>query len=224
MCDKPGLTREHAPPYSFFPDDKRVNLITVPSCPTHNNRVSKDVEYVRNLVCSDFHANEVGQAVFQKAMRSFERSPKLLRQTYSRFREVIVNGERTAVYKINMTRFNRVMRGIAFALYYHDFQKRFPFSWVVYNATMLSDDEGFRGLPDEGNRRIRFGARQVPTADQDTNQPDVFRYGIQRGDEEFKVFYRLVFYGGVDIYVFGTRPIEGIENPPGAPRVYQVTS
>lgn len=123
-----------------------------------------------------------------------------------------------------MTRFNRVIRGIAYALYFHDFQKRFPFGWLVYNATMLSEDEGFRGLPDEINRRMRLGSRQVPTADRDTNQPDVFRYGIQRGDDEFKVFYRLVFYGGVDIYVFGTKPIEGVEHTPGSPRIYQVTS
>jgi hypothetical protein len=53
-CDQPATTKEHAPPYSFFPKGKRQNLITVPSCSVHNCDNAPDVEYVRNAIA--FHA------------------------------------------------------------------------------------------------------------------------------------------------------------------------
>jgi len=222
MCDRVATTREHSPPYSFFPDDKRVNLITVPSCVGHNNKNSKDVEYVRNLVCSDFHTNEIGVAMFDKARRSFDRSPKLFRKTFSRLRVVMVNGEETAVYKINLPRFKRVIRAIASGLYLHDFGEKFQYYWLVYNATMVSENEGFRDLPDNINPRMRQLVRRMPAAERDTNQPDVFRYSVYRGDEPHKVFYRLVFYGGVDIYAFGAAP--GLQDEFYSPKHLRVNS
>lgn len=67
MCDKPGVTSEHVPPKSFFPDDRRVNLLTVPSCWTHNNGNSKDVEYVRNVITAGWGVNPIGEQVQLKA-------------------------------------------------------------------------------------------------------------------------------------------------------------
>jgi hypothetical protein len=206
MCDRPATSREHSPPYSFFPDDRRVNLITVPSCETHNNRNSKDVEYVRNLITSDLHVNEVGLAMFQKARRSYERSPKLFRNTFARVRFVRVCGRETAVNQINLTRFKRVIRAIAYALYFHDFGVKFPRRWNVYNATMVSQNEGFYDRPDMVNPYLRQLFRQAPAAQRDTNQPEVFRYGVNRGELPHEVFYRLLFYAGADVYVFGATP------------------
>jgi hypothetical protein len=206
MCDDEATTREHSPPYSFFPKDKRVNLITVPSCPRHNNNNSKDVEYVRNLICSDFHTNKVGLAIFEKARRSYERSPKLFTQTFSRIRLIKVNGQETAVYKINLTRFKPVIRAIASALYFHEFGEKFAYHWNVYNATMVSENEGFYDKPDKINPQLREVVRRMPAADRDTNQPDVFKFAVYRGKLPHEVFYRLVFYGGVDVYAFGSLP------------------
>lgn len=73
MCDRVATTREHAPPRSFFPRDRRVNVIKVPSCTTHNNDNHLDVEYARNLIASDIHVNAIGLAMFETARRSFER-------------------------------------------------------------------------------------------------------------------------------------------------------
>jgi len=53
MCDLPGTTVEHVPPRSIFPESKdvggqdyRKNLITVLSCPAHNNQKSQDDEFL----------------------------------------------------------------------------------------------------------------------------------------------------------------------------------
>lgn len=202
MCARAGTTREHAPPISFFPRDRRVNVITVPSCPTHNYDNHHDVEYVRNLLASDFHVNAIGLAMFETARRSFERNPRLFRETFPRFRFVRVNGEQTLVYQINLTRFNRIMRGIAYALYFNDFGERFRHHWWIYNATMLSQREGFQDLQDQNNRRMRNMFRRVAVANRDTNQPEVFRYGLNRGGGH-EAIYRLVFFGGVEVYAMG---------------------
>jgi hypothetical protein len=183
-----------------------MNLITVPSCPRHNNRNSLDVEYVRNLICSDLHVNEVGLAMFETARRSYERRPALFRRTFARYRLVVVNGEETFVYQVNLTRFKRIIRAIANALYFHEFGEKFRHHWHVYNATMISQNQGFRGLLDRQNPQLRAMLRNVPAAERHTNQPEVFRYGLYRGQHEHEVLYRLLFYGGVDIYVFGAAP------------------
>ena len=79
---------------------------------------------------------------------------------------------------------------------------------LVYNATMISQNQGFRGLVDRHNPQLRAMLRNVPAAARDTNQPEVFRYGLYRGQEAHEVLSRLLFYGGVDIYAFGAAPVD----------------
>src|SRR5687768_6194844 len=116
MCDRPAVTREHAPPLSFFPSHLRSNLITVPSCLAHNDDNSLDVEYVRNVIVHDYNANEVARDWFDnKVERSYERSARLNSKTFAPYREVQVGGKNAAIVQANRTRYNRVVRGIASA-------------------------------------------------------------------------------------------------------------
>ncbi len=208
MCDRVATTREHAPPLSFFPVGRREKLITVPSCKTHNNDNSEDVEYVRNIVVTENHTNEVGREMFAaKVRRSYARGHKLRRSTFRKIREVMVNGRETAVVQINETRFNPIIRAIAFALYFHDFGEKFQFRWMVYRATMLSEGQAFYDLPDDFNPQARSLLRSIPVADRNTNQPEVFRYGVV-SVKDYEIIYRLMFYGGVDIYALGLPNLE----------------
>lgn len=50
-CESHGNTKEHIPPKSFFPDSKRVNLMTVKSCKVHNNEKTKDDIYALAHIC-----------------------------------------------------------------------------------------------------------------------------------------------------------------------------
>ena len=70
---------------------------------------------------------------------------------------------------------------------------------------MLSENQAFLDLPDEITPRMNELLHSVPVADRDTNQPEVFKYGLYRKDEH-AVVYRHVFYGGVDTYVYGLPP------------------
>lgn len=152
---------------------------------------------------TDIHSNDVGREMFAaKVRRSYARGHKLRRSTFRKIREVIIDGQETASVQINETRFNPIIRAVAYALYFHDFGKRFPYRWKVYRATMLSEGQAFYDLPDNVNPEARRILRSVPTADRDTNQPDVFKYGVFQNIDH-RVIYKIVFYGGVDMYTIG---------------------
>lgn len=203
MCERVATTREHSPPLSFFPDGLRANLITVPSCKIHNNDNHLDVEYVRNIIVTDITSNQVARDMFaNKVLRSYRRNRKLVRHTFQKVRGIKIGGRDTAVTQLNRTRFNPIIRAIAFALYFHDFGEKFQYRWTIYNATMLSEGQAFYDMPDNFNPQARAVLRNLPTADRDTNQPEVFKYGVYRSADH-RVIYKLVFYGGVDIYAIG---------------------
>ena len=78
MCDADGVTREHVPPLSFFPEGFRVKLWTVRACGAHNLKNSKDVEYVRNVIVCFRNVSGTAHALAESAaFRSFERSAAL---------------------------------------------------------------------------------------------------------------------------------------------------
>jgi len=156
---------------------------------THNNDNSLDVEYVRNVIVHDYNSNEVARELFvNKVKRSYERSRKLKRKTFARYREVQVGGKNTAIVQANRTRYNRLMRGVASALYFHEFGERFRYHWNVHPATMLSEGRAFYDLPDELTPRLNELLRSVPVADRDTNQPEVFKYGLYRKDQYAAIY------------------------------------
>ena len=53
-CVDKGVTKEHIPPRSFFPDGEKIQLLTVKSCKTHNNAKSTNDLYVLGSGCIDF--------------------------------------------------------------------------------------------------------------------------------------------------------------------------
>lgn len=72
MCAAEGLTREHVPPRCFFPKPYPKNMVTVPSCQMHNNDISKDVEYVRNIIAGSEGINDVGLEMVVVNQMKFE--------------------------------------------------------------------------------------------------------------------------------------------------------
>jgi hypothetical protein len=204
MCNVDGTTREHVPPDSFFPKGYREGLITVPACPSHNNQNSKDVEYVRNVIVSHIDTNDIARGHFQgKVKRSFERSPKLYMQTFQDAKPIIVEGQETGVYALDLVRFNSVMEAIAGAIYFKSFGKTYAGRWEIFASSLISTQAIFQGQHD-GWDEIRHLFRHLSLAEMPTPQPEIFRCGIRQGDEE-KLIYRFVFYGGFIVYAL-TRP------------------
>ncbi len=148
QCDQNGITKEHVPPKSFFLDFKRENLVTVPACPAHNNYNAKDVEYVRNVIVSADGINDVGLQLHEKAFRSFQKSPGLVKATFRGVNRVVNNGEETISYQVDLPRMKRVMRSIAHALFFKDYGYTFPYYWRIYCYTLKSKKYELVGMRD----------------------------------------------------------------------------
>jgi hypothetical protein len=194
-CDAPGITREHVPPDCFFPKGHREGLWTVPSCEEHNSKNSKDVEYVRNVITSHLSANEAGMIHFQnKAIRSFEHSPKLFHRTFADAKPIILDGEETAVYTFDLPRYKNVMEAIAYAVYFKMFGKTYPGSWVTFSPSMVSQCALLEGKPD-GWDEYRQLLLQIKYTQVPTPQPRIFKLGIYQWNEN-QLLYAFVFYEG----------------------------
>jgi hypothetical protein len=205
MCEAPALTKEHAPPQSFFPKGFRRNLITVPSCADHNTKNSMDVEYVRNVISTQHGTNAVATSAFETVKRSFEHSPALMRRTFRNLTPLRVEDGETGAFRIDLKRHRKVMKAIAYALYFHDNGTKHVGDWQIFTSSFLFADSAYDGRPDpwEGLRRYlesgKFTEMRAP-------QPEVFKYGVIR-TEEGETIYRFEFYGSFVVNAW-TRPLK----------------
>jgi hypothetical protein len=196
MCPELATTREHAPPQCFFPDGFRKNLTTVPSCPEHNYGHSLDVEYTRNVICTQHGVNAAATAVFETAKRSFENSPGLMART---FRTMKPFGE-GGTFRVDLQRHRKVMRAIAFATYLRDNGHKHEGDWRIFTPSFLFADSLNDGRPDPWMplRRVLESAQFTPRA---VTQPEVFKYGVLQMDEE-RVLYKFEFYEAVTVHAW----------------------
>ena len=149
-CDSKAVTREHVPPKSFLPTGLRSNLITVPSCDAHNYDNSLDVEYVRNVLSAQHGTNEAAAKVFATTKRSLDRSSKLRTRTFRGLKPVIVEGQETGAFPIDLPRHKRVMGAIAHALYFHDYGQKHRGDWQVFTPSFGYAETVHSGQPAVG--------------------------------------------------------------------------
>ena len=203
-CGKPATGREHVPPQCFFPDDLRENLLTVPSCEVHNNRNSKDVEYVRNVLICAAELGPESKTVFDKALRSFSRSESLFKRTFDSLKPVHFRGYETGAFQVDQARFRKVMASIASALHFHDIASRRR-SWRVFSPS-LHNQASLAGIPDDWSRLRRriadFRFQYI-----DTPQQAVFTYGrVEAGT--WAVVYQLIFYDAIVVNVWSSNSVD----------------
>ena len=201
MCDVRGVTREHVPPFSFFPDGFRTNLWTVRSCEAHNLSNSKDVEYARNVIICFRNASGAAQQLAESAaFRSFERSAALFTQTFQHARLLVLDGEPTAVFPFDPPRFKRVMEAIAYAIYFRENGRRFEGNWEVFSPNLASEND-LQGVSDKWSK-FRALISAIPFQPKATPKPTVFKYGIHTFDDSGHFAYAFLFYGGFSVYVW----------------------
>lgn len=198
-CTNPATTREHYPPSSFFPVGNNVNLTTVPSCELHNNANSKDVEYVRNIITTVLGVNQVGEShFFNKSMRSFDHSPKLLNATFADIRPVEINGGTSGVFTVDVDRVKTVMQACIRAIHFAETSERLS-DWEIVVPNLMFDN----GVPEATvlqwiNLLSALGA--IPYTFRTTPNPDVFEYRAARfGDGHV---YALRFYKAFQVFAF----------------------
>ena len=192
MCDAIATSVEHVPPKCFFPEGYRANLITVPSCAKHNEKNSKDVEYIRNIISTQHGTNAAAAKVFEKTKRSLDRSTKLAGRTFQGLRPVLVEGGETGAFPVELERHKRVMRAIAYALYFHQYGKQHRGDWTVFTPSFRYARSVYHGEPDPWERFRAYveSGQYTPVP---APQPEVFKCGVIEM-EQGQLIYRFEFY------------------------------
>ena len=104
-CNSPGKTKEHIPPKSFFPDSKKINLMTVKSCKLHNNEKTKDDIYVLANICLNSISNSQDDAleVFETNVK-----PQLMHNNKAFLKTLLKNkrkiDEKTTSFEVDTSR------------------------------------------------------------------------------------------------------------------------
>jgi hypothetical protein len=134
-CAKnPGVTDDHVPPKSFFPQPRPSNLITVPACNKWNSGAGKDDDYfLATFMFSEAGITDAGKTLWrQRVHRMFSKNLGLRRKNASGLshRRVatpsgIYLGRRMAL-QFDERRFDRVVQKIVRGLYYFEYGETLP--------------------------------------------------------------------------------------------------
>jgi hypothetical protein len=159
-----------------------------------------DVEYARNVISTMLGSNEIAEKhFFDKAMRSFDHSPALLRTTFSDIRPVNIQRMTTGAFTLNVDRIKNVMAACVRALHFRETGERI-FEWeiVLPNLHFSSSDTSEAEAAQWRGFLSLF--RLIPFSEQATATPDVFQYAI--GNIEGGRVYSLRFYRNFLVYTF----------------------
>lgn len=177
LCDNEKTSIEHSPAKCFFPINKRLNLITVPSCDKHNLNTSLDDEYVRNLVGMTKDNNQIGQNHYKdKGNRALKNSAKKLNEftVNLNYLNFIKGDDKTKnlTFQVDMERFDRVIKKIAYGLYYYKFFKTWYHKLVIVTKNFITVNHDTHPLAEIITSQIKL---KKPIMYEGSN-PDVFKF------------------------------------------------
>lgn len=197
VCGASATSAEHAPAACFFPVGHRTNLITVPSCDLHNEKTSKDDEYVRNIIAMAIGTNKVGTGhALDKVLRSLTGSVGLQRATFINPEPVETPSGGTFGWEIDRPRVDRVLQKIGYALYFHVRDEPWSRALNVLTKDLTARD----GQPDPTAALVMAYEPSVGAEVHAGENPEVFRY-FAHGASRDTTFFRMQFYENFVVYV-----------------------
>lgn len=215
LCDAPGTSREHAPPRCLFPEAKdlpprvsfRETLIKVDSCDEHNSKKSKDDEYLMWILSTASRGNAHRQAHFQsKGMRTYRRRPETFLRLLENLTPVLlpsVDGtlRETALFEVDLSRFNKCMWHTATALFFHQTGNKWSGECRVFTDAFVHlkgpDAEAMNKTLFEGTQRIAKALKDVPAQGEN---PEIFTYKVFSGQASQHAVH-IVFYEDIQVAV-----------------------
>ncbi len=212
MCDEKAASREHVPPLCLFPTleesggvDFRCNLITVPSCATHNSAKSHDDEFLMASLAGIFGSNKVGlKHRLSKVSRAIERSSeKLLHDMFLRKEIVRVEHEPNEYLDVmwgtpDVERLNACFDRIARGLYFHSHGERFAGRTRTLLGYLHRKEASAANFAAFVREKVASELRGKPLQGQ--NQA-VFGYQFTDRDELSLFSAVMRFYEGLDVFV-----------------------
>jgi len=132
-CTAAPTTVEHVPPKSFFPQGQRNNLLTVPSCATHNNFKSSDDTYILAHVTMNASPRNGARDVFMKSIL-----PQLGSKPGSLRSQLVIGSKKSmrggVIYKVDHARINDYFDALCFALYAKANGHQLPANYKIRHA------------------------------------------------------------------------------------------
>lgn len=212
MCEKPAVSREHAPPLCLFPETKdvkgynfRKNLITVPSCDEHNSRKSCDDEFLMMTVVGAVGNNEVA---FHHNLTKINRA--LRRKSQDFLGKVILKNMRSLTVKTvegyefpilagkpDLARLRSCFEHIAYGLFYHKFGYSFKGKIRVDLAFLNYTNETYNTLCQFMLKRFDLEPLRL---EKEGENPAVFEYQFCAPDEYDLTIVKMTFYRGIQVF------------------------
>lgn len=212
MCDLSESSREHAPPLCLFPEakefgrDERKNLITVPSCDSHNSNKSMDDEFFRaalTMMCKQ--GNESSRHQFStKVLKAARRKPHAHSLFFSDSR-ILETGE--PVVRIDRNRFDRCVDHLARAVFFHTYRAKWPYRSAVASPNFFMPDGPRRVVvPTDVSTAIQSVQEFLQAQPLLGDNPNTFQYKVLQERGAFG--FAALFYQSVEIYAVSSREID----------------
>lgn len=218
MCDQPAITRDHVPPLCFFPEEKdipkgksyRQNLITVPACKDHNIKISKDDEYIWAVIAFHWQNHpDVQEYSVKKIRRAFERNERFFHLFFggqNKHNFFVYNGETLVATTLDVSRFNKITKKIAYGIYYRHFDRKWIGEVVVHPRSLAIFLSRPNAIYDEMNRVAESARPLCVFQPRYGKNPEIFYYQIAQDAPVSSPIFRLVFYGGFEVLAFFHSP------------------
>ncbi|MDE1172723.1 MAG: hypothetical protein PW790_03430 [Parvibaculaceae bacterium] len=153
-CNEKGVTKEHIPPRSFFPDGEKEQLLTVKSCKKHNNAKSKDDLYVLAQICMNASPSNRAREVFLRKIKpQLEFNNSALRKRLAGGAIPLGNG--AVRYAVERGRFDDFFTALSCGLIYKVCNSSLPENYKIshiYHNFQGSADPELKALEDEIGR------------------------------------------------------------------------
>lgn len=137
-CKNVANTKEHIPPKSFFPTDKKLNLMTVKSCEKHNNSKTKDDIYALTQIClccltSDADEN-VNKVFSSSVIEQLQHNNKALQRTIFKNSK---SSDKGTIVPVDTERMNNFMNCLTLGVIYKKTGKTVNLDDYVINNVYL---------------------------------------------------------------------------------------
>ncbi|KAB0675087.1 hypothetical protein F3X87_19200 [Aeromonas caviae] len=217
-CTETGITREHIPPRSFFPDGEKDQLLTVKSCEKHNNAKSKDDLYVLAQICMNASPSNRAREVFMnKVAPQLEFNNGALRKKLAEGAVPLDNG--AVKYKVDVERLDDFFTALSCGIIYKSCGSSLPANYKISHIY-----HNFRSEADSETREIENAINTyysgkpmdiMEFGDPDTKNERIYTvtiFGIPKFQSSITIVHR--FFGVFKVTSMLTRVVAaGLANP-----------
>ncbi len=217
-CTEKGITKEHIPPRSFFPDDEKEQLLTVKSCEKHNNAKSKDDLYVLAQICMNASPSNRAREVFKnKVAPQLEFNNGALRKRLAEWAVPLGNG--AVKYKVDAARLDDFFTALSCGIIYKSCGSSLPANYKmshIFHSFQSEADSQMREIEDAINALYSEKPMDfMEFGDPDTKNERIYTvtiFGIPKFQSSITIVHR--FFGVFKVTSMLTRDVAaGLANP-----------